>query len=187
MSNPTRRFNLRSRKSLKNQLECCECKRNYFPLELSEDDENDEQTANICCDCNGKRQTEPEPKRRAIAIKKEQIISNFDDQCQSNGPTIYKTTHNLNPGNMVQIHSIELIKPITVTPAPVIGTKSKLCVLCISYSVDKMMINYCVSSKRFRIDQSRRKKIGLRAERGYENQPNQQSNEKQEKHHGNNK
>lgn len=131
MSHPTRRFNLRTRKTLKNQLECCECKRNYFPLEPSEDDENTEHTEKVCCDCNEKRQTEPEPKRRAIAIKKEQIDPNFDDQCQSNGPTIYKTTHNLSPGNMVQIHSIELIKPLTVTPAT--GTKSKLCVPCTVY------------------------------------------------------
>ncbi|XP_055305106.1 uncharacterized protein LOC129569903 isoform X1 [Sitodiplosis mosellana] len=116
MSKSTGRFNLRTRKSLKNQLECVSCKRNYFPMELSEEDENNEQTENICCDCDGKRQTELQPKRRTISIKVEKTDSN-DAQCQKpqpNGSKVYatrKSSSSLNPGSMVQIHSIELLKP----------------------------------------------------------------------------
>lgn len=102
-------------------------------MEQCEEDENDEQTENICCDCNEKRQTELPPKRRAIEIKVEQMGSHLDDQSQPNGPTIYRTTHNLNAGNMVQIHSIELVKSANVTPATANDTNSKICAHYISY------------------------------------------------------
>lgn len=115
MSKSTGRFNLRTRKSLKNQLECVSCNRQYFPLECSEDDENDVQTENICCDCDEKRRTESKPKRRAISIKVEHPDPSYECQAdQQNTFTNYATrSRNLNPGNMVQIHSIELVKPAT--------------------------------------------------------------------------
>lgn len=120
MNKSTGRFNLRTRKSLKNQLKCDLCKRNYFPMELSDDEvDDDEQTKNICCDCDVKRQSKPQPKRKGVSIKVEKPDTNYDDQCQKYQPVTTKgnvtSKSSLACSNMVQIHSIELLKPATVT------------------------------------------------------------------------
>lgn len=126
MNKSTGRFNLRTRKSLKNQLKCDSCKRHYFPMEVSDDD--DEQTENICCDCDVKRQSKSQPKRQGISIKVEEPDTNFDDQCQKYQPVTTKGNvtckSRLDYNNMVQIHSIELVKPATVTNSKFIAITS---------------------------------------------------------------
>lgn len=119
MSKSTGRFNLRTRKSLKNQLKCDSCKRHYFPMELPEDDD-DERTEHICCDCDVKRQSklQPKPKRQGLSIKVEEPDTNVDDQCQKFQVVANKgnaTCKSVLDNNMVQIHSIELLQPATVT------------------------------------------------------------------------
>lgn len=121
MEKPTGRFNLRTRKSLKlaGQIECNSCKRNYFPSNFSDDNDNTEQTENVCCNCEKiPLQNAPQPRKRAkrTSIKEEKIDPDFDfhkmvnvsnDQCPGTSET---TKIQLPKQSMVQIHSIELLK-----------------------------------------------------------------------------
>lgn len=128
MEEPSGRFNLRARKSLKlsGRSVCSSCKRGYFSAVLfSEDfDTNDDQTQNICCDCEKKKSIEPQAKRRstqrktkatAATIKKESVAANNSYQFQAH---IDQSTQRndqdqqaiLDAGNMVKIHFSELLQ-----------------------------------------------------------------------------
>lgn len=127
MSKPTGRFNLRTRKSLRNQLECVSCKRYYFPLELQDDDVNEEETKNMCCDCTEKQQPKAPPKRRAVSIKVEKPDSNNDDdQCQtSQSNATKKGILDHDQRIVVQIHSMELLEGPSTSTANTNATASK--------------------------------------------------------------
>lgn len=85
MDKPGGRFNLRARKSLKlfGQVECSLCKRHYFPVE-TDDDENDEKTDNLCCNCEKLKSTDADANvikrnRRQTTVKAEKHDPSYDE------------------------------------------------------------------------------------------------------------
>lgn len=128
------RFNLRSRKSLKltGQIECNSCKRNFFPIDFSKDNENIGQIN--CCDCEEKEQNVTHPKRRTtIKIEKEDSPpstntdeSNSDGSSDLSQDSVLRMNapvrkNFLRSSRIVKIHTADLLKH----PMEISNDKSK--------------------------------------------------------------
>lgn len=131
MSKPIGRSNLRARKSLKSigQLECHLCKRHYFPIEFTEEDEdeieneNGYSTRNICVDCDSDAESKKQishHKRITTSIKVENDPS-FDEclptlkQPIERG-NVYTSRNVLTEGTMVKVHFSELLNASPIIP-----------------------------------------------------------------------
>lgn len=101
------------------QIECTSCHRFYFPPENADDeidDDGNQTSEKLCCDCEEKKQYEIPPKRRRqngvpsspiiTNIKQEKIDS--DDMQPRISDRISPIT-NFDSDRMVQIHSSELL------------------------------------------------------------------------------
>lgn len=149
MNRSSGRFNLRQRKSVKlfGQIECSSCKRYYFPTDNSDEEEESETKTNkICCDCEERAQNVPPPKRRVVQrkndisattqanVKQERIDSanfpvqnNVFEHLQRNEKeNTQQHCNNMNTGNTVPIHSVQVFAHTPATSKFMIATTNEL-------------------------------------------------------------